>query len=411
MAHVISGAQGAEGGPVSITLDVGEGTNRKVIAYGYAQNTSGAGSVVRDPGGDEEEFTQVGTAVGGQISGTNYRLAEFWLDLPDELTGEQTFRFTGASGTFRTAFSVHIWDEMTPGAPAVVGPGVQLASSGASVSESITTTAAKQVIFSAVGFLGSYIAPTFTANNGQTKRTDIVTDLSLALAGGDLLKETAGAQTIGWTATGASPLRLQLLSAYSLLDEVAPVLSTPSVEAVSDILGAGEFTTDEAGDWSAVLTLSASPPSAAQVEAGEDENGDPAAAVDSGFAEAGTVTVGWSGLTAETSYYGYAVVRDGAGNVSNVLYLGTFTTLPPDDGVFITGTVVLEGGAPIEGARIYLIDTQSNPIRTVDTYTDENGVYLFEGLADDGRKYLVVGQHEAGGVRYSGRGQPYLEPT
>lgn len=192
-------------------------------------------------------------------------------------------------------------------------------------------------------------------------------------------------------------------------DETAPTLTNPDIAATSDVEAEGSFDVNEPCTWAAVLTTSATEPDPEEVEAGEDHNGDPAVATDSGSTSAGTVPVSFAGLIAETTYHGYAVARDTAGNLSTVLYLGSLVTEPPDEGGVVEGEVVIDG-VPVEGARVFLIDTQSDPIFTIDTFTDEYGVYRFAGLARDGRKYHATVEYEDSGTLYSARAQPFLEP-
>lgn len=110
------------------------------------------------------------------------------------------------------------------------------------------------------------------------------------------------------------------------LDVTAPVLS--SLTAVEDGATGADigFTTDEGGTAYAVITTSATPPSAAQVKAGQDHSGSAAVWDDSKLVSAGADTFTATGLTAETTYYAYVVVTDAVDNDSDVGYAGTFTT-------------------------------------------------------------------------------------
>lgn len=415
----IVNAAGSTGSSVAnVTLDVGEVgvggvlSKRKAICWVGRDHPVSTDPVVaiRDPSGDAEALVSPSGGFGPIENpfDTTMFVELFYLDLDDALTGSQTFRFTPPLGTGRIAAHVTIEDAMEEGDPKVVEQ-TTFAGGGTSISDTITTGAYKASIYAGVVIGGgSSVGPQFTPANGQDELADIEADSKVTLGVGRLLEEAAGTYTIGWT-FATRPVGVQILAAFAQIDEIAPVLSDGSVEAVSDLSGAGEFTVDEAVDWVAILTESDTEPDPEQVEAGEDENGDSAAAVDSGSASAGTVEPVWTGLTPETAYHAYAVGRDPSGNISEVLYLGTFTTLPPDDGVFIRGEV-LHDGVPVEGARVFLIDTQSNPIRTLDTFTDEYGEYLFDGLTDDGREYHVTVQHKVGDALYNSRSQPFLKP-
>jgi hypothetical protein len=90
-----------------------------------------------------------------------------------------------------------------------------------------------------------------------------------------------------------------------------------------------------------VVTASATPPSGAQVAAGQDHTG--AAAADSGnqaVASSGTQNIagGASGLTAATTYWAHFVQDDAATNRSDVSSSASFDTEAPPADVFAFGS-------------------------------------------------------------------------
>jgi hypothetical protein len=113
-------------------------------------------------------------------------------------------------------------------------------------------------------------------------------------------------------------------------DVTAPVLTSPTAAPASTTTGTGGVTTDEGnGTLYFVVTASATPPSAAQVKAGQNNAG--AAAVDSGSQSvtgtgAQSITGGFSGLTAATNYYAYYMHEDAATNQSTVASSAVFRT-------------------------------------------------------------------------------------
>lgn len=194
-------------------------------------------------------------------------------------------------------------------------------------------------------------------------------------------------------------------------DETPPELGDPTITAIliSRIASAeATFTSNESITFHTVLTQSDTPPTAQQVWDGEDENGDPVDFTSTGSGSPGSHYTFWTDLLNDTVFHGYVVGRDLAGNLSEVLYLGSFMSHPPDDGVYITGVVAIDK-VPVEGARVFLIDTQS--MLLLETTTGEYGIYLFDGLADDGREYHVTAQYRDGETLYHGRSQPFLLPT
>lgn len=117
-------------------------------------------------------------------------------------------------------------------------------------------------------------------------------------------------------------------SLFTTLDETAPVLSSASGSATGITTADIVVTTNEAdGTIYWVVTTSATTPSVSQIQAGNDHTG--SAAVDSGNASVGSTgekTGSVTGLTAATTYYGYWVHEDAAGNQSSIAATGSFIT-------------------------------------------------------------------------------------
>lgn len=111
-------------------------------------------------------------------------------------------------------------------------------------------------------------------------------------------------------------------------DETAPTLTTPSATQTGATTADLAVTTDEGnGTLYWVVTQSATSPSIAQVQAGQDHTGTTGA--DSGsqsVSTTGTQTAGATGLTAETTYYAHFQHTDAASNDSAVVTSASFTT-------------------------------------------------------------------------------------
>jgi len=116
-------------------------------------------------------------------------------------------------------------------------------------------------------------------------------------------------------------------------DTTAPTLSSGVGTSTGTTTATVGATTNEAnGTMYAVVTASATAPSAAQVIAGQDNTG--SAAVWSGnqaISSTGAKTFSATGLTASTTYYPYIVHRDAASNTSTVLSGPSFTTSAAGD--------------------------------------------------------------------------------
>jgi hypothetical protein len=117
-------------------------------------------------------------------------------------------------------------------------------------------------------------------------------------------------------------------------DVTAPVLSAASAAAASATTATGSVTTDEAGPAWAVLTESATTPSATQIKAGQDHTG---ATTPSDTA---TLVIGsnpaafaFSGLTSSTEYWIHIIQDDAASpaNVATPITAGSSITTPTVD--------------------------------------------------------------------------------
>lgn len=111
-------------------------------------------------------------------------------------------------------------------------------------------------------------------------------------------------------------------------DTTAPTLSAPTDTDTGSTTGSGSVDTNEAnGTLYWVTTTSATSPSVAQIQAGQDHTG--AAAADSGsltVTATGTQNVTMTGLTASTGYFNHYQHQDAAGNDSTVSSADGFTT-------------------------------------------------------------------------------------
>lgn len=112
------------------------------------------------------------------------------------------------------------------------------------------------------------------------------------------------------------------------VDTTAPTLSLPTdVKTGSTTADIGATTNEANGTLFVVASTSATPPTGAQIIAGQMHTGSAAAANASAtVSSTGANTVGVTGLTGSTAYFGHSVHRDATGNVSNVVSGDGFTT-------------------------------------------------------------------------------------
>lgn len=115
-------------------------------------------------------------------------------------------------------------------------------------------------------------------------------------------------------------------------DVTAPVLTSPTATATGATTASGTVDTDEGnGTLYWVVTLSATGPSAVQVQSGQDDAGDPAAASGSQAVSAtGEQSVSVTGLIAGVAYYIHYQQQDAAANDSDVVSSAEFTTVSTD---------------------------------------------------------------------------------
>ena len=110
-------------------------------------------------------------------------------------------------------------------------------------------------------------------------------------------------------------------------DTTAPILSAPVDNAVTSTTASIGATTDENnGEMYAVASSSVTPPSTAQIIAGQDHTGASVPSNSITIDSAGAKLIPISGLTPETTRYGHIVHVDLAGNVSNVVSGNGFAT-------------------------------------------------------------------------------------
>lgn len=112
------------------------------------------------------------------------------------------------------------------------------------------------------------------------------------------------------------------------VDTTPPVLSSPTATVTGATTATLGVTTGEGdGTLYVVVTTSGTAPTAARVIAGQDAAGNAAAFADStGLSTAGAKSFSATGLTDATAYYAHFVQQDSAGNQSEVVTSGVFTT-------------------------------------------------------------------------------------
>jgi len=149
-------------------------------------------------------------------------------------------------------------------------------------------------------------------------------------------------------------------------DTTAPTLTSPTGTETGTTTADGTVSTDEAnGTLDAVVTTSATTPSAAQIQAGEDHTGSAAVATDlnNTVSATGSQAVSFTGLTSSTTYYVHYVHEDAAANVSTAVSSASFTT----DAADVTAPTLSSGSGTATGQTTADLDVS----------TDESGGTLY----------------------------------
>lgn len=115
---------------------------------------------------------------------------------------------------------------------------------------------------------------------------------------------------------------------FTSTDVAAPTLTSPTGTQTGGTTADGTVSTNEGnGTMYAIVDTSATPPSVAQIQAGNGSGGGAAAFSDSqAISSTGVKTFNATGLTASTTYYFYFQHKDAAANDSTVAASTSFTT-------------------------------------------------------------------------------------
>ena len=197
MAFVAFNGNGAEAAQVDVTVDVGSSADRKAVVFYVTENpTTNASTVTaaRAPSGANEAMSWVSGASGVRQGGGVYLYyGFFYLDLGAN-TGSQVFRVVGGTGAGRILAVVTVWDGLDAGAPDAQNGNSAVTVT--SMSTSVTTLAANSVVFAGIA---TRTTPDnhFAWQNSETERADGSLFNIIGMSAADIVRATAGAQTVG----------------------------------------------------------------------------------------------------------------------------------------------------------------------------------------------------------------------
>lgn len=225
---------------------------------------------------------------------------------------------------------------LPPSKAAAVGSG-DGASSVTFTASGVAASSVAAVGAAAVTFTPAGVAASSAASVGAAAVVFSPTGVAASTAA------SVGAATVVFSPSGVGASTVAAVGSASVTfsangvaggDETAPLLSNWSVTPATPTTATLFVTTDEAnGTLYAVVTASATPPTALQIRNGQDENG--AAATFAGsqaISSTGQKSITATGLTPAGVYYAYFVHRDGSGNDSLVAATSSFTQPSPSAG-------------------------------------------------------------------------------
>jgi hypothetical protein len=320
---------GTRGTSSSNTVTTGSGTstggsgNHGVLCLSWQTSSTISGTITDSK---SNTFTAIGSAQSDGNGGSlQFFIAENWVGGTSHTV---TVNFSAAA--FPTAHLIEV-----TGATSSTPQDINGAGSDASSPWTITTgtfAQAVECVLSAVaentGGVGSYASSTDTVLSEEPDTGNYYTS-----GVGYRITSSTSAITPSWTNAGRSgnAAIIYLALKEGSGDTTAPTLTSPTGTATGSTTAQGQVSTDEAnGTMYAVVSTSATPPSVAQIQAGNDSTGSAGAwSGNQSITTTGTKTFNATGLTASTGYYFYFQHRDAAANDSTVAASSQFTTNAP----------------------------------------------------------------------------------
>lgn len=352
--------------PVIATGNTATVAENAVLAIGLTADESVTWSIVA--GGDGASF---------EISGTTLRWAT---------NGTKNFEIPNDSDTNNTyVVTVRASDLATPANTtdkAITVTVTNVLEAGPLGTLSLSATSYEEDAARTSNILGATAGSTLAVTTGAVPTGMTLNSAARTITG---TPPTPGTYpfTITETLADAPSVATALsitVTAAGAPDTTAPMLSVPTDVATSSTASTLSVVTTEAnGTLYWVLSTLSTPPTVAQVKAGQNHTGAAGAAVGSQAVTsiASAQTANATGLTAGTLYYTYFVHTDGAGNNSTVASADGFTTFHTEAATYFTAMTVQP-----DNARKALINTLIGGLKT-------------DGLWSTFDWFLLVAAHDA----------------
>ena len=327
VARVGSPVVGGGSGPVSsktFSFTATGGTNNfLVVDVSYYDGSTNATATVTYNG---VTMTLIGRKAATSVTKNNSE--SYGLINPDPGTHDVVITFS-AGGQY-----------IACGAQEYSGVDASTPTSNVTSAEGINTTGSNSlVVTSAAGDYAHFVSihtygittSSYACTNDELYTSTITASTIIGAA-----RDAAGAATVTFAATwtaggfggGWSQLGFNIKANAGGGDAIAPVLTSPTGTQTGSSTATIGATTDEGnGTMYAVVTVSGTAPSVAQIQAGQDNSGSAAAYSGSqSISSTGAKTFSATGLAASTSYYAHVQHKDAAGNDSTVVTSAQFTT-------------------------------------------------------------------------------------
>ncbi len=231
----------------------------------------------------------------------------------------------------------------------------------------MTATPNKKVVFIAgTGTSGIEQVNVVTSFTGPTGGLAQWTQLAGFTGPTGTFKNVQKANTSGATGT----LKTVVVAGFVDPNDAAPVLTLMSATQTGQTTASLSVTTDHTGGTLyTVVSTSATPPTATQIKAGQDQSGSAAPYAGSNASPvSGSNAFSATGLTANTTYYAYFLHHDSFGLDSTVYASSSTTTLPNPATlslptlVDVSGTVMTAGATSnlASGTLYFVVTTNSS---------------------------------------------------
>lgn len=317
----------------SISINLGTGSNRVLVAWVGCANTTGPTLSSASLGGG-------GISAGSLMQFNSNTRPCYPIMVSTSLTGTQTLQVNwSASGNMFIVYTV------------LKGDGTM--SFGTPVASANTWTTNPMSIDITDSATGDLIVSLYQENTGGALTPGSGESLLGTFTGGTNtfrggMTSPGASGTVNVSGSFAGTPNIMGMAVNVHEDAAAPTLTSGVGTATSSTTATAGATTDVgSGTMYAVVTTSATQPSAAQIKAGDDHTGaDAVYAASQSITTTGAKTFSAVGLTVNTTYYAH-VIQESSGGDSNIISSSAFVTPATLSAASVTLTGATAGNASV----------------------------------------------------------------